>query len=164
MKMNSFTLLITCLLSYLLISPITTHATSWPSFKAPTLGFLVDNNLIDTASCPAGEGRIVPNLSLNMQRYFCGRFCPGSWEWILHDNQQCHSLTEDFNFQRYEFEYVKNGHDENETLYTTTTAYYGKAGDTKPAFTFTFTSEKDNHWQCTEWSAEYHTVICANDM
>lgn len=160
MKMNSSTLLIACLLSL----PAITHATSWPIFKSPTLKFLQDNNLIDTTSCPAGEGRISPKLVLNMQRYFCGRFCPGGWEWVLVDDQQCHSLAEDFNFQGYQFEYVKNGHDENETLYTTTTAFYGKSGDMKPVFAFTFTSEKDNHWQCVELSAEYHTVICANDM
>jgi hypothetical protein len=131
MKMNSSVLLITCLLCL----PLTSHATAWPIFKAPTLTFLQDNNLIDTAACPAGEGRISPNL-----------------------------LLKDFNFQRYDFQYVKNGHDEDETLYTTTTAYYGKAGDTKPVFAFTFTSEKDDHWQCSELSAEYNTVICANDI
>lgn len=160
MKMNSSTLLIACLLSL----PTITHATSWPIFKAPTLKFLQDNDLIDTTSCPTGEGRISPNMILNMQHYFCGRFCPSTWEWVLNDNQQCHSLANDFNFQRYEFKYVKNGHSENETLYTTTTAYYGKSDDTKPVFAFTFTSDKDNHWQCSELSEEYHTVICANDM
>ena len=68
-------LLLVCLL-YL---PTFSHATSWPIFKSPTLKFLQDNDLIDTANCPAGEGRIPPDLVLNIQRYFCGRFCPGGW-------------------------------------------------------------------------------------
>jgi hypothetical protein len=119
--------------------------------------------MIDTAGCPTGQGKIKPNLKLNIQQHFCRRYCPSTWEWKLVDDKTCHPLS-DFDFQRYEFNYVRHGSDENETLYTELTAYYGKVGSRQPTFKFTFTSEKDNHWRCSEMNPEMHSVICANDM
>lgn len=164
MKMNSSTRLITqYLLSCLLCLPAISYATSWPTFKSPSLTFLEDNNLIDTTNCPSGEGRISPDLVLNIERYFCGRFCPGNWAWTLSDDGQCHSLADAFTFLRYQFDYFRSGEYEDEKFYTKVTAYYGNSNDGKSTFTFTFISEKDNHWQCVEMNPEYHTIICAND-
>lgn len=136
---------------------------SWPIFSPPTFTFLWDNNLIDTASCPIGQGKIYAGLSLNMSEHFCRRFCPDTWEWIVNSDNQCHDLNE-FNFQHYTFDYHWQGSGETETLYTVVTAYYGNAESNKSHISFTFTSEKNDHWQCSEMSKEYHTVICANDM
>lgn len=140
------------------------HATSWPTFTPPSLSFLMNNNMINTADCPAGEGKITPKLALNIQRYFCRLNCPSIWEWKLADDQSCHPINTDFNFQRYEFNYTRQGEGENETLYTEITAFYGKIDSNEPTFKFTFISQKDDHWQCIEMNPELHSVICADDM
>lgn len=162
MQYSKFLSLLIIFTSIFFIS--TAQAFFWPIFTPPTLDFLMKNDMVDTASCPAGEGKIKPSLVINIQKYLCRKACSPQWEWIANDQQSCHSLSHDFNFLGYEFNYVRDNSSDIETLYTTITAKYGNPNSAQPAFTFKFTSEKNDHWQCSEMSSEYHTVICSNDL
>lgn len=140
--------------------PIVTHATLWPVFSSPDIKFLLNNNYIDTTSCPRGQGKLIPNSFINIHDSLCKTFCPPSWIWYGSNDQTCHDLSKSFELQNYRIDHVN---DDEGTLYSQITASYGEKNSNQAIFQFVFTSSKER-WFCIEMDAEIHNLTCANDM
>lgn len=140
--------------------PLLSYATNWPIFSSPDKKFLLSNNYIDTAHCPYGQGKLVPTVSINIHDSLCSTYCPISWVWVGNSDGICHDLTTSFEMKGYEIAH----YDDNEgTIYSVITAFYGEKNSDKSFFTFTFTTPEER-WYCIEMNPEYHTLTCANDM
>lgn len=150
-----------CSLFTLVLVSVQSRASVWPVFLSPDQTFLFNNNDIDTRNCPAGEGKLVPKLSINIHQSLCKTYCPRSWRWVGKSDESCHDLKTGFNFQSYEVAQYRGK--DGTTLYSVVTAFYGEKGSDKPFFTFRFTSPKQ-HWYCYDEANEIHTVTCANDI
>jgi hypothetical protein len=149
---------ITCLLC--MMTPLA-HAFSWPEFIPPDKQFFAVSGYLDTTSCPPGQARLISNSIINIHEHFCRTFCPKTWNWIIADDNNCHDLATDFEFQRHEINHYSGN--EDETSYSKITAFYGNKMAASPAFKIEMTTEVDNHWYCMETRSDQHGIICAND-
>lgn len=137
-------------------------ASSWPVFVPPDKELLSSLGYLDSNSCPSGQARISANGKINIRSNLCKTFCPATWNWQLFADNACHELATEFEFQKYEIS--RQPGDNEETLYSIVTAYYGKSTAAEPSFKIEFQSERDDHWYCMETRYEKHGIICANDV
>ena len=79
---------------------------SWPVFAAPDANFLVRNNYITTAGCPAGQGKLLANTMFNIHANLCKTFCPEDWAWLAQSDDQCHDLKNGFQFKQFNIEHI----------------------------------------------------------
>lgn len=137
----------------------------WPVFSPPTKRFLLNNDFIDTAHCPPGQGKLMDGIRINIHNSVCHTYCPVAWTWIGKSDGACHDLAKGFAFQKVEITHYpdNNDGDDGNTLYSEVTAFYGEKGSDQSAFTFVFTAPKE-HWYCMEMNPELHLLTCANDM
>ncbi|RDI37593.1 hypothetical protein [Aquicella lusitana] len=141
-------------------SPIA-YATSWPIFLPPDRALLLRQNLVDTAHCPPGQGKLRPEATVNIHDQLCKSYCSDNWAWTGKTDETCHDLANAFNFQRYS---IHHHRDNNGTVsYSVVTAFYGEKEAADPSFTFTFRAP-EQHWYCYEMNPDTHALICGNDI
>lgn len=140
---------------------IASYATVWPTFLPPNLNLLLDQQLIETKHCPAGQGKLLANTTINILQHLCKTFCPENWSYIGISDGNCHPLKTAFTFQKYDIEYDRN--DNGEVISSTVTANFGLKGTSEPLIKFVFTTPNE-HWYCYEANPNLHFITCANDV
>src|SRR5204863_5820055 len=96
----------------------------WPNFSTPEKDLLLNLHAIDISQCPNGQGKLITDFSINIREHACKTFCPPTWNWVAHSDEQCHALS-DFTFQK--FEVTRYQDDDGLTNYSLVTAFYSNS-------------------------------------
>lgn len=142
--------------------PLLSFAASWPVFSPPDAAFLIRNNLIDTSQCPRGQGKLVPNVVINIHEQLCRTFCPESWLWKGWSDGKCHDLESDLKFQSYDIVHYRKK--DGTTSYSKVVAKFGSAGSSRSAFKFTVKTIPGEFWYCVQANRSIPNITCANDI
>ncbi len=155
-------LIFSCFISIacLLVSSMAA-ATSWPVFSPPDKEFLANNSLIDTASCPAGQGKLATGVSINIREKLCRTFCADTWVWKSVSDNKCHDLSAEFTFQGYEITHYRN--EDGTTNYSEIVANYGQTGSSFHTFQFVMGTKPGEYWHCVQNRENSPNIMCAND-
>ena len=143
------------------VVPVLAYAMLWPVVLPPNERLLLNRGDIDRDHCPRNQGKLGADIKINIRESLCVTYCPESWTWEGSSDGACLDLSKDFTLQGYDIKHYKD--DNDDTLYSVVTAFYGEKDSAQHAFQFVFTTPKE-HWFCYAEENELHTVMCGNDI